>query len=167
MYFTGWSLGPDPDYQLGINTCASLPTGTDGSGGTSQDGYCDPAFDELYAQQRSELDEQARQEIVHDMLAMNYTATPQIVFWYADGLEAYRSDRVTGFGLQPTDGGIIANQSGYWGFLTVEPVTAADEAGAGASGPGAGLVIGIIAGLVVIGGVVLIVVRRRGAADRE
>ena len=48
MYFSGWSMNSDPDYQLGINTCANLPTETDGSGGTTQDGYCDPKFDELY-----------------------------------------------------------------------------------------------------------------------
>ncbi|POC75891.1 peptide ABC transporter substrate-binding protein, partial [Vibrio vulnificus] len=25
MYFTGWNIGPDPDYQLSINQCSALP----------------------------------------------------------------------------------------------------------------------------------------------
>ncbi|PJI37215.1 hypothetical protein CTI14_66315, partial [Methylobacterium radiotolerans] len=53
---------------------------------------------------RSEIDAEKRQEIVHDMLALNYTDTAQVATWYANSLEAYRSDRFTGFTLQPKDG---------------------------------------------------------------
>lgn len=121
MYFTGWSTNPDPDYQLGINTCGNRALTTDGNGGTSQDGYCDPEFDRLFAAQRSAMDEKQRIDIVRQMQEMNYTATPQIALWYPDMLEAYRSDRFDDFGLQPSDGGIIANQAGYWGFLSARP----------------------------------------------
>lgn len=166
IYFSGWSVNPDPDYQLGINLCSTLPTGTDGSGGTSQDGYCNPEFDALYEQQRAELDEETRQQIVHDMLALNYADTAQIATWYANSLEAYRSDRFTGFTLQPKEGGIIANQAGYWGFTTLEPV----EAGSAESGDGApiGLIVtGIVIVLVIIGVVVFVLLRRRRIADVE
>lgn len=166
MYFSGWSVNPDPDYQLGINLCTTLPTGTDGSGGTSQDGYCNPEFDALYEQQRAELDESKRQEVVHDMLALNYTDTAQIATWYANSLEAYRSDRFTGFTLQPKDGGIIASQAGYWGFLTMEPVdTASTDDGDGA--PVGLIVVGIIAGVAIIGVMVFLLLRRRRIADIE
>jgi peptide/nickel transport system substrate-binding protein len=107
LYFSGWSVNPDPDYQLGINTCMNLPTATDGTGGTTQDGYCNPEFDEMYAAQRSEIDAEKRQEIVHDMLALNYTDTAQVATWYANSLEAYRSDRFTGFTLQPKGVGAL------------------------------------------------------------
>lgn len=164
IYFTGWSVNPDPDYQLGINTCANLPTDVDGSGGTTQDGYCNPEFDKLYAQQRSELDEGKRQSIVHDMLAMNYEDAAQVVLWYANGLEAYRSDRFTNFSLQPEKDGIIANQAGYWGFLTVEPASGGDAGG----GVNVGLiVVGVIVALAVILAIVIAVTRRRRAGDRE
>ena len=123
MYFSGWSLNSDPDYQLGINTCANLPTETDGTGGTTQDGYCDPKFDELYtAAAHRTRPGSARQEIVEEMLAMNYESSVQVSLWYGNSLEAYRSDRFENFTLQPADGGIITNQAGYWGYLTVEPV---------------------------------------------
>lgn len=166
IYFSGWSVNPDPDYQLGINLCSSLPTGTDGSGGTTQDGYCNPEFDELYQLQRAELDEDAREQIVHDMLAMNYTDTAQIATWYANSLEAYRSDRFTGFTLQPEDGGIIANQAGYWGYLTLEP--ADDAAVGGGDGAPVGLiVVGVVILVVIIGVVVFMLIRRRRIADVE
>ena len=165
LYFSGWSVNPDPDYQLGINTCFNLPTSTDGSGGTTQDGYCNPEFDELYAEQRSELDEEKRQEIVQEMLALNYTDTAQVATWYANSLEAYRSDRFTGFTLQPKDTGIIANQAGYWGYLTVEPVEGATEGGTGTN---TGLIIGgVIVGVILVGGLVFFLIRRRNMADVE
>lgn len=166
IYFSGWSVNPDPDYQLGINLCSTLPTGTDGSGGTSQDGYCNPEFDALYEQQRAELDETKRQQIVHDMLALNYTDTAQIATWYANSLEAYRSDRFTGFTLQPKDGGIIANQAGYWGYLTLKPVDDA-SAGGGEGAPVGLIVVGVVIVLVIIGVVVFMLLRRRRIADVE
>ncbi len=166
IYFTGWSVNPDPDYQLGINTCANLPTSEDGTGGTSQDGYCNPEFDKLYAEQRSELDEGKRQEIVQEMLAMNYTDTVQIANWYANGLEAYRSDRFDGFTLQPEDGGIIANQAGYWGYLTVAPVEGTDASSDQGANTGL-LIAGGVVLLVIIGGVVYMVMRRKNLADVE
>lgn len=165
MYFSGWSLNPDPDYQLGINTCANLPTQTDGTGGTTQDGYCDPKFDELYMAQHTELDPEKRQEIVEEMLAMNYEASVQVSLWYGNSLEAYRSDRFENFTMQPADGGIIANQAGYWGYMTVEPVGEASGSDGGAS---TGLLVaGGAAAVLVVGGVIFWMVRRKNAADVE
>ncbi len=164
MYFSGWSLGPDPDYQLSINTCANLPTDTEGNGGTTQDGYCDEEFDSLYEQQRTELDHDARVELVHEMLAMNYTASVQVALYYPNQLEAYRSDRFENFTKMPTDNGIIANQSGYWGFMDVTPV---GESGSG-GGSQTGLWI-VIGGVVVVAAIVVVVMisRRKKSADIE
>ncbi|MEF3322895.1 ABC transporter substrate-binding protein [Gulosibacter sp. GYB002] len=164
MYFSGWSLGPDPDYQLGINTCGQLPTKPDGSGGTSQDGYCNPEFDKLYAQQQVELDEAKRIELVHEMLAMNYEDSVSVVLYYPNQLEAYRSDRFEGFSKMPTENGIIANQSGYWGFRTVKSV--GEGGGAGSSQTG----LWVILGVVVVAGAIGVGVaanRRKKSADIE
>ena len=164
MYFSGWSLSPDPDYQLGINTCGQLPTKTDGTGGTSQDGYCNPEFDKLYKQQQVELDESKRIEIVHEMLAMNYEDSVSVVLYYPNQLEAYRSDRFEGFAKMPTENGIIANQSGYWGF---QPVKSVGEGGA-SGGPQTGL--WVVLGGVAVAGVIAVGVaanRRKKSADIE
>ncbi len=168
IYLSGWSIGPDPDYQLGINTCAALPTETDGTGATNQDGWCNAEFDKMYQEQRTELDPAAREKIVHDMLALNFTDTAQITYWFANGLEAYRSDRFTGFRMMPADGGIIANQSGYWGFKDVAPVSAEDGTAPASDGPNVGLIVtGVVIALIVIGGVIYFVVRRRKSTDVE
>lgn len=165
LYFSGWSVNPDPDYQLGINTCWNRAQRTDGTGGTSQDGYCSAAYDKMYAQQRSEQDETARRGIVKKMLELNYTDTPQIALWYKNSLEAYRSDRFTGFQLQPASNGIIANQAGYWGFLNVAPASSSGEEPASSH---TGLVVGgIVAAVIVIAGVVYLVIRRRRADETE
>lgn len=166
MYFSGWSLGPDPDYQLFINTCDSRPD-ADGNGGTSQDGYCNKDFDKLYQQQHVELDEGKRADLVHQALAQHYEDTPSITLWYPNQLEAFRSDRFTGFTKQPTEGGIIANQVGYWGYTSVEPANAEDASGEG-GGMGAGGWIGIaVAAIVVIGGGGFLLSRRKKSDDRE
>ncbi|WP_201613362.1 ABC transporter substrate-binding protein [Gulosibacter hominis] len=164
MYFSGWSLLPDPDYQLGINTCGQLPTKPDGSGGTSQDGYCNPEFDKLYAQQQVELDEAKRIELVHEMLAMNYEDSVSVVLYYPNQLEAYRSDRFEGFSKMPTENGTIANQAGYWGYQTVKPV--GEGGGAGSSQTG----LWVILGVVVVAGAIGVGVaanRRKKSADIE
>lgn len=165
MVFSGWSVNPDPDYQLSINLCSSRPE-ADGSGPTTQDGYCNPEFDALYEQQHTELDQTKREDLVQQMLALHYSDVGNITLWYANQLEAYRSDRFTGFTLQPSDGGMIANQAGYWGYLTVEPVA---DAAAATSGPATGLWIAL--GVVVLAGIVVAVIvvtrRKKGADTRE
>ncbi|GAA1447136.1 ABC transporter substrate-binding protein [Leifsonia poae] len=165
IYFSGWSVGPDPDYQLSINTCASLPTKTDGTGATSQDGWCNPEYDKLYKEQQTETDAKKREAIVQKMLELNFTDTAQIVYWYANGLEAYRSDRFTGFEMMPSKGGIIANQSGYWGFADVAP---AGDSKSSDAGPNVGLLVtgGVIL-VIVIGAIIFFVVRRRKSVDVE
>jgi len=168
MYFTGWSLGADPDYQLGINTCNALPTKTDGSGSTSMDYWCDPEFDKLYAQQHAELDQGKREQIVKQMQTIHYEAAPSIDFWYPESLEAYRSDKFTKLTKMPAKGGVLTGQSGYWALLSAEPVGAgnAEESGGG-MGTGGWVGLGAVAVVLLGGGALL--ARRRGATaeDRE
>lgn len=163
MYFSGWSINPDPDYQLSINICRARATRTDGTGGTTQDGWCNPAFDKLYGQQRTETDPTRRETIVREMLEMNYQEAPQISLWYAKSLEAWRSDRFTDFGTQPLQDGIIANQVGYWGFLEVRRADGASDA---TGTPMTGLAVtGILIGVLVVVGVTVHLVRRRNLEE--
>ncbi|MCH4250187.1 MAG: ABC transporter substrate-binding protein [Microbacteriaceae bacterium] len=157
-YFTGWSVNPDPSYQLGINTCASLPD-SDGTGGTSQDGYCNPDFDKLYNEQLTELNNTKRKATVQKMLELNYQDAVAVDFWYANSLEAYRSDRFTGFGLQPKKDGIIANQAGYWGFLSAKPVAGSSNSSNVSTGLWIGA--GVIVLIILIGGGVFFARRRK------
>lgn len=171
MYFTGWGIGPDPDFQLSINTCASRPK-ADGSGNTSENNWCSPAFDDLYRKQHSELDPAKRADLVKQAYSELYKADVLDVIWYADSLEAYRSDRWQGFEKQPADGGVITGQNSYWGLYSATPAGAAGDpksANKPTSGLGAGAWIAIMAGIAVaVGGVSFATMRKKSPAeDRE
>jgi peptide/nickel transport system substrate-binding protein len=166
MYFTGWGVDPDPDSQLVLNLCSSMPN-ADGSGATSENNWCDPSFDKLYEEQHTELDPQKRSELVKQAMAVLYTGASNTVIWYSDSLEAYRSDRFTGFQLQPAKSGVITAQNGYWGLYSATPV---GSASASDDGPNVGLIVGIVIGVLVIAGIVVLLVlrrRRTTADDRE
>jgi peptide/nickel transport system substrate-binding protein len=171
LYFTGWGIGPDPDFQLSINQCSSRPN-ADGSGATSENNWCDPAFDALYKAQHTELDATKRADLVKQAFTMIDKAAINSVIWYADTLEAWRSDKFTGFVKQPENGGVVMGQNGYWGLYGAAPVSADTSATAGttASSGMPGWAIGLIiaAVIVVIGAIILLSMRRRAtAADRE
>ena len=165
MYFTGWGIGPDPDFQMSINLCSSFPN-ADGSGALSESNWCDPAFDKLFTAQHVQLDPAKRATIVKKAMAVIYSSAVNDVIWYANSLEAYRSDRFTGFVTQPSKGGVITGQNGYWGLYSATPVAATS----GESAPNVGAIVGVIALVVVLIGVPTIVVlrrRRTTADDRE
>lgn len=166
MYFTGWGLGPDPDFQLSINTCSSYPN-ADGSGSLSESNWCDPEFDSLFAAQHAELDLDKRADLVKQAMTVIYKAAANDVLYYANTLEAYRSDRFASFATQPSKGGVITGQNGYWGYYSATP-TQSSSADAGDSGP-SGLLIGGIIVVIIAGLAAVLIIRRRGATadDRE
>ncbi|HET9140210.1 ABC transporter substrate-binding protein [Actinophytocola sp.] len=163
LSFSGWSVSPDPDYQLAQQTCAVV--GTD----LADSNFCDPEFDRLYAAQQAELDKTRRKDLVQQAQGILYDKVAALVLTYDKQLEAYRSDRFQPFTTQPENGGIIANQSGYWSYFRATPVgaeTATDDSG----GLSTGAVIAIVGGAaVLLVGAVFLVTRRRkaGADERE
>lgn len=164
LYFTGWSLGPDPDFQLSMNTCASRPN-ADGSGNTSENNWCSPAFDKLFNAQHAELDKAKRADLVKQAFTTLYDAYVSDPIYYIKPLEAYRSDKVGGFITQPEKGGVILNQNGYWGLYGAEPRSGGSSDGGGT--PGWVWPVGIVVVLGAAGAAVLASRRRGAAEDRE
>ena len=76
------------------------------------------------------------------------------VIWYADTLEAWRSDKFTGFVKQPENTGVVMGQNGYWGLYGATPVSADTSAPTTAGCP-AGRSAGQVA-IVVIGAIILL-----------
>ena len=74
--------------------------------------YCNKAYDALYEQQSGEIDAAKRAAIVKQMQQMLYDDAPYVVTFYYDNLEAYRSDRFTGFVPQPAPNGALLFQYG-------------------------------------------------------
>ena len=170
LYFTGWGMGPDPDFQLSINTCASRPN-ADGTGATSENNYCSPEFDELFKKQHEELDQAKRSALVKQAQEMIYNAAVNNVMYYANTLEAYRSDKFEPFVTQPEKGGVITGQNGPWGYYSATPVgmntgTGTDQASAGFN-PAAVVVPAVVVLALAGGGFVLYRRRSATAGDRE
>jgi peptide/nickel transport system substrate-binding protein len=165
LALSGWGTNPDPDYILFKQTCAALPA-TSGSS-SSNAFFCDKTYDRLYQQQAAELDPARRAELVRNAQARYYQQAPSVVLDYDNVLEAYRSDRFTGFVQQPRGEGQIMEQTGYWGFYGAEPVESADGSGGGGLPAGVWVAIGAGALLVVAGGATALARRKAATDDRE
>jgi peptide/nickel transport system substrate-binding protein len=87
----GWGSDPDPNLLLSVMTTDEIPTGS------SETGYSNPAYDELYYAQASELDLNKRKELVWQMQQIVFDDVVYIIPFYAQAVQAYRKDRFTGF----------------------------------------------------------------------
>ena len=159
LFQWGWYVEPDPDSILEVMTC-------DARGGSSDSWYCNEEYDRLYTQQHSEVDDAKRAEMVQRMQEILYEDVPYMVTAYTSIIEAYRSDRFTGFVPQP-EGGVLLIQYGVDNYLNIEPVTG------GSSSTDDGGLSGAVIGAVVVGGVgaallaVVLFARRRDSATAE
>ncbi len=111
LIYWGWNLDPDPDFAMLIFTCDQRE-----EGGWNDSGYCDEEFEEMYLQQAVTVDHEARRQLIWDMERKLFDERPYIVLTYYYAVQAYRSDRFTGFGLEA--GNILWKST----FLPVEPV---------------------------------------------
>ncbi len=87
----GWASDPDPSALLYVYTSEAIPTGS------SETGYSNPAYDELYAQQQTTLDFNTRKDIVWEMQKIVHDDVVYIIPFYDASVQAYRTDRFTGW----------------------------------------------------------------------
>jgi peptide/nickel transport system substrate-binding protein len=178
MFEWGWVVEPDPNYQLSTFTCAnrSYKDGDTILANLSDSFYCNEEYDALYEQQGGETDQAARAAIVKEMQQKLYDDAPYIVTYYYDNLEAYRSDRFTGFVPQPTPDGSLLFQYGTWSYENVAPVSDETPAPSGSAAPGGTessssnvplIVGGVVALLAVLGIGVALGRRGRGSSDDD
>ncbi len=170
LFEWGWVVEPDPDYQLSTFLCSSRSSkdGSTISAGLSDSFYCNPEYDALYAEQSTTTDLNARAVIVKQMQQMIYDDAPYAVTYYYDNLEAYRSDRFTGFQPQPDPNGSLLFQYGTWSYRNIEPVSASTGS-SDSSGSSTGLLVGVGLGAVAVLGIIVFAVARsrRPSDDRE
>ncbi|HOT24737.1 MAG TPA: hypothetical protein PKZ80_08715, partial [Thermoleophilia bacterium] len=146
----------DPGFMLSTFTTAQILNWGDSN-------YSDPEYDKLYDQQLAAVnpedpsDPTARAEIVHKMQAILYRDSPYVILWYNINLQAWRSDKWTGYSLVPPDGeGAPFFTLIRTTYQELEPVTATTEEGGGAS---TALIVGIIIAVVIV--VAAVVLLRR------
>jgi peptide/nickel transport system substrate-binding protein len=158
MYMWGWGPDPDPDFIVSTFTTGQVDSWSD-------TGYQNPAYDALYQQQRVELNTDARKKILDQMQQIIYNDIPEIVLYYNEDLQAYRTDRWTGFVTQPQPQGYKLFAYGNYSYLSLHAKSAADAAATPSSGvSGFVWLILLVVVLAIIG--VVFLVRRRGEEDR-
>lgn len=159
-----WSTGPDPTYLLGIQTCSALPD-SKGEGGSTDSFFCDKDYDDLFLRQQSAFDDKQRADLLRQMQAILYKANENIMIYNANGLAAYRTDRVNGIVTGKADStGAFPAQNSFDQYLNATPAKASSS-----SGSGSGTVIGVSVTVVVVlaAGGVFLARRRSSSDDRE
>lgn len=87
----GWGSDPDPAFLLGVALCDEIASGF------SETGYCNSAYDELYAAQAVETDPATRVEQIREMQRILVEDVPYIIPYYQQSIQAWRADRFTGW----------------------------------------------------------------------
>jgi peptide/nickel transport system substrate-binding protein len=85
-----WTSGTDPDL-LDVLNCDSIPSGY------SETGHCDPEYDALQQAQAIETDSAARRDMIVELQRMALEKVAYIIPWYYPRIQAYRTDRFTGW----------------------------------------------------------------------
>ncbi len=119
-YIWYWTGEPDPNYQLTTlmsDQCGELSDGC----------WSNADYDALVKEQKTIVDHDERQAVVHDALALSYAEAPSIALAYPNNIEAYRNDLVTNFTPVPGDNGYLIPNYNNVGMVTVEPVSGSDS----------------------------------------
>lgn len=87
----GWVSDPDPSSLLYVYTTDAIPYGS------SETGYSNPQYDELYAKQQTQLNLKDRQETIWQMQKMVFDDVVYIIPYYTFAVQAYRKDRFKGW----------------------------------------------------------------------
>ena len=165
MFQWAWTPYVDPDQQLSYFRCNQIAKASDPTLYNNDANWCSHEYDKLYSEQNVELDHAKRLDIVHRMLTLFHDNASYFVYALTPDLEAYRTDRFTGWTKQPAAVGpvIFANTSPT--YFNLQPTA---SAGGGSGGVSTAGIVGIV--IVVLGGIVLIVYflrRRQTVEERE
>jgi peptide/nickel transport system substrate-binding protein len=163
LFSWGWTPFVDPDPMLSYFTCAQVTTDIE-SVGYNDANWCDPRYDELYEQQKVELDRDARIAIVQEMLRLFYDESTYVVLYEDADTQAYRTDRFEGWLRQPIDAGPVLFSNTSPTYVNLRPIEGTDDDGGGL---GAAFLIAAAAGVVVIGGAGVVAVRKRSSRDER
>ena len=148
-YIWYWSGDPDPNYQLFVFTSSQC-------GGWSDGCWSDHHYDKLYEEQHTEMNQTKRRAIVMEAQQYEYDQVPGVVLAYPNWLEAYRTDRFTGWVGQPGADGYILPTYNYDTWLYLHPI--GDASSSSSTGlPGW---VWLIAAVAIVG--VVVMVMRRG-----
>ena len=167
IFFWGWVPFVDPDPILSYFTCDQLPSDPDNPTDYYNDAnFCDPEYDKLYEQQKVELDEGKRVEIVHEMLKRHAQWGVYNTLYTEPDTQAYVNDRFTGWVKQPAETGPVLYSNTSPTYARLKPVSASADGG-DSGGGSAGIIAIVVAALLALGVGAFVLMRRRSADERE
>ena len=158
LYIWGWGVEPDPNFQLSTYTTSQCGVWSDTC-------YSNQEYDQLFEEQQKAASLEEREQLVAQLQQILYEDRPELVLWYDNYLQAYRSDRWTGFVKQPTEGGTILFQYGHYSTLQIRPASQGVGASTGSDGGGISPIVWIALAVVVVVAIAVLVGRRRGAEE--
>ena len=151
-----------------------MSTFTEGQCGVWSDTcYTNEEYEELYDAQQVATSVEDRAAIISEMQNHVYDAVPEVVLYYYNSLEAYRSDKWEGFVESPAPEGALFRQYQPYSELVVRPLgfDTGEGGGGGAvassedSGSSIGIILAVIGVLIAVG--VVVALMRRGRSDED
>ncbi len=152
LFIWGWGGDVDPSFLLSVFTTNQIMDWSDCM-------YSNPAYDQMFEEQQRLIDRRARVDMIHEMQKILYEDCPYVVLRYDPDLQAYRTDKYEGWVRTPRGGNVIMTFSRAT-YLNLKPI----EPGAAGERTGAGLWLGLGAGVVALAVVIALIVRRRPRA---
>jgi peptide/nickel transport system substrate-binding protein len=169
LFVWGWTPFVDPDPMLSYFTCGQVSQDPKNPTNYYNDAsWCDKTYSAMYKQQNTELDPAKRKAIVQQMLTRFYESATYVPLDLEPDLQAYRTDKYTGWIRQPAETGPVLFNNSSQTYANLKPIAASSAAGGDGGGGGAGTIIAIaVVALVVLGGIGLWMMRRSSAEERE
>ena len=157
MFIWYWHSDPDPDWVVGVLTTSQIEVWSDSN-------WSNAEYDQLYAQQQSQMDTQARIDTIQRMQQIVYEESPYIPLVYLEWLQAYNSADWTGWVRAPADtGGVTRNIYNIDSYVQVQPAVAAETTDEG--GSSARVWIVLAAAAVAVVAIIVLLLRGRGKAE--
>ena len=167
LFVWGWTPFVDPDPMMSYFTCDQVSQDPKNPTNYYNDAnWCDKTYSAMYKQQNTELDPARRKQIVQQMLTRFYESATYVPLYYQGDLQAYRTDKYTGWIRQPAETGPVLFNNSSQTYANLKPVAATSSSSGGGGGSGTIIAIVVVA-VAVLGGLGLVLARRRSADERE
>jgi len=159
LFVWSWGGDVDPGFILSTFTTSQIM-------GWSDSQYSNEDYDRLFVKQAEALDPAHPEDItrrkvyIDAMQKILYRDDPYVVLWYNVNLQAYRTDRWTGYALAPTGGGAPFWNQLRASYIGLRPLQAL-RAPTPAPGASQAWVWPLVAALIVAGAVAFALLRRR------
>jgi len=153
LYLWSWTADIDPGYILSVFTTDQVLNSSDSE-------YSNPVYDKLYAEQAQAVIPADRQKIIGEMQQILYRDSPYSILWYNVLIQAFRTDKWTGYSHVPRgEGGAAFRNMLRTTYVDLKPVAATTSTTTESSNTG--VIVAIVAAVVVAIAIVAFVLLRR------